>query len=130
MSNKHRGYVTIAAGGKDRPLRFSLNAMAELEESLMVSNMIDLLSVDFNSFRVIRTFVITGLMDGDRSLSKEDAMELFRDIDDDIDTLGKVLLEALTRAGIIRRSQEGEEDEKENPPKEKPKSSTGSKPSA
>jgi hypothetical protein len=128
MPNKHRGYVTIAAGGKDRPLRFSLNAMAELEESLQVNNMIDLLGVDFNSFRVIRTFVVTGLMDGNRSLSKDDALELFKDIDDDIDTLGKVLLEALTRAGIVRRIEEGEEKEPENPPQEQP-SSTGSEPS-
>jgi hypothetical protein len=128
MSNKHRGYVTIAAGGKDRPLRFSLNAMAELEESLSVNNMVDLLGVDFNSFRVIRTFVVTGLMDGNRDLTKDEALELFKDIDDDIDTLGKTLLEALTRAGIVRRVEEGEGDEAENPPPEQP-DSTGSEPS-
>jgi hypothetical protein len=128
--NKQRGYVTIAAGGKDRPLRFSLNAMAELEDALGVSNMVELLGADFNSFRVIRTFIVIGLMDGDKNLSKEDAHEIFRDMDTDIDDIGKALMDALAAAGIIRRPEEGEEAEPGDPPPDGPSDSTGSKPSA
>jgi hypothetical protein len=108
MPNKQRGYVTIAAGGKPRPLRFSLNALAELEDKLGVKNMTELLSVDFNSFRTLRTFVVVGLMDGDRDLDEQAALSMFREVEDNVEDISRAILDALTASGVVKEADESE----------------------
>jgi len=117
MPNKQRGYTTIAAGGKPRPLRFSLNALAELEEKLGVSNMTELLNVDFNSFRTLRTFVVCGLMDGNLDLDEQGALSLFREVEDDISTISAAILEGLKASGVVTEVEEGDDP---SPVKRKP----------
>ena len=72
MANKHRGYVDIHIGGKDRQLRYSLNALAELQEELGLNDLNELLAVNLSSFRTLMAFLYWGLQEGTKGPSREE----------------------------------------------------------
>lgn len=105
--NKQRGTITVAVGEQERPLRFSFDALANLEERLGVKNAVELMGLDFDSFRVLREFFVVGFMDADPNLKEDEARILFRNIDMDLVTLANKLVEGMRAAGLI--PEEGEE---------------------
>ena len=71
MANVHRGEVRLEIGGRDRVLRFDMNALAELEDRLKMP-----LSLIFNEnnvgVRTIRECLFVGLRHRDRKLTPKD----------------------------------------------------------
>lgn len=126
--NKQRGTITVAVGDQERPLRFSFDALANLEERLGVKNAVELLGLDFDSFRILREFFVVGFMDADPSLSEPDARMLFKSIEMNLVELAEKLVEGFRAAGLI--PEEGEIVEEPDPqtPVEET-GSTGEKPS-
>ena len=61
MTNPQRGYVEIEVGGRTRQLRYSLNALAELQEELGLKSLNDLLAINLSSFRTLLAFLHRGL---------------------------------------------------------------------
>ena len=93
MSNKHRGLVEIELD-KTRQIRFTLNALAELEDKLGVS-LTELEGLNMG-VKQIRTFLWAGLLHEEPELS-EQAVGNMVDFDN-IEYINEKINEAFQRA--------------------------------
>lgn len=70
MANPHRGEVEIEIGGQKRRLRYSLGALAELQEDLGLRDINELLKVTL-TVRTLISFLWAGLKHAEPDLTKE-----------------------------------------------------------
>jgi hypothetical protein len=95
MGNRHRSIVDIDLGGRERHLRFTLNAFAEAEQRLGLAGMQEVLtSVETLSARTIRTVLRCGLLHEEPDLTEEEVGSWDFDVTDVI----QKLMEAITLA--------------------------------
>ena len=67
MSNSFRGFVEIEIGGKKRPLKFNMNALASLSDRHNIPlSVISKFDTDTMTISHIRTLVWAGLVEGYR----------------------------------------------------------------
>lgn len=74
MANKKRGFVEIELDGKVRKLRYTLNALAELEDRLEIS--LAELSDAKMGMKQIRAFLWAGLIHENEGLTESEVGEM------------------------------------------------------
>jgi hypothetical protein len=74
MANKQRGFVEVELGGKVRNLRYTMNALAEIEDQLGVP-LAEMENVKM-TMKNIRVILWAGLIHEDKELTQEDVGEL------------------------------------------------------
>lgn len=73
MANPHRGTVAIEIGGKDRTLKFDLNALAEVEDKLKLGGINDVIPLlERVSIRTVRCLLWAGLIHEDPDLTERE----------------------------------------------------------
>lgn len=81
MANRHRGGVNVTIGGKERELRYTLNALADLQDRLNLNGMSQFTKVlEDMDFRTLRIMLWAGLIHQDPDLKVEDVGS-WRDLD-------------------------------------------------
>lgn len=67
--NEHRGYVAVQLGGRERKLRYSMNALCEVLNVLKIKSLGEL-SVALTDLRNMRSVLTIGLKEDDPSLDE------------------------------------------------------------
>lgn len=109
MANPHRGEVGIEIGGKERILKYDMNAIAEMEEHLGASVMSIFDGGGNVGLRQIRALLYFGMKGGDQSLTLKKVGEMC-----EMPKLGyytEKILEAIT---LFFGPSEGQADESKN----------------
>lgn len=92
MANPHRGGVAIEVGGKDRTLKFDLNALAEVEDRLKLSGINDVIPLlERISIRTVRCLLWAGLFHEDPTLTEKDVGSWNIDVRDVVPLLGQAI---------------------------------------
>lgn len=77
MGNKQRGLVDVTLDGKTHQLRYTLNALAEVEERLKLENLSAVLNlVNELSMRSLRTLLWAGLLHAQPDLTEREVGEM------------------------------------------------------
>lgn len=88
MANRHRGAVAVKLDGKTLQLRYSLNALAEIEDRLKLNSIAEILeTLKTLSMRSLRTLLWAGLIHANADLTEQDVGEMDFDF---ASTLAKV----------------------------------------
>lgn len=74
MANKHRGIVEVELGGKVRNLRYTMNALAEIEDKLGVA-MADMKDIKM-TIKNVRVILWAGLIHEDKELTIEEVGDM------------------------------------------------------
>lgn len=92
MANPHRGTVAIEVGGKDRTLKFDLNALAEVEDRLKLGGINDVIPLlERISIRAVRCLLWAGLAHEDPTLTEKDVGSWNIDVREVVPLLGQAI---------------------------------------
>lgn len=83
MANRHRGEVSFAAGGETYTLRYSANALAELEDALdkSVGEIVELMQSQKGlRIKTVRTIFRAGLLDRHPDITDQQAGDIISDV--------------------------------------------------
>lgn len=81
MGNQHRGVVDIEIGGRQRRLRFTMNALVEIQDRLQLRGMSQIMAaLQDMDFRTLRTLLWAGLVRDGRELTEEEVGEWAFDV--------------------------------------------------
>lgn len=92
MANRHRGEVEVELDGETHKLRFTLNALAEVEDRLNLASIADILeTIKALSVRTLRTLLWAGLLHEQPELTEREVGEMDFDFSHAVERVSRAL---------------------------------------